>query len=122
MTYIHLQLSQKLTIFGYRFFFLACWKQDLDVPRFVFADARWFSRSEVRAAFSEEVYASGQRDAQEKIAKACFDKVEGGEVKIADLRGRTEPSALFVPGAYAIAHHLILTWLNKETEKLLSRV
>ncbi|GAQ80262.1 putative NUDIX hydrolase domain [Klebsormidium nitens] len=95
---------------------------EINVDEAELADARWFTRSEVRAAFSEEVYGSAQRDAQEKIAKACFDRVEGGEAKIADLRGRTEPSALFVPGAYAIAHHLILAWLNKETGKLLSRV
>ncbi|CAM6105193.1 unnamed protein product [Calypogeia fissa] len=81
-------------------------------------DAQWFSREQVKQALTYGAYREQQEDAILKIWQAGI----GGERKKSDGSQALGLSPVYVPGPYAIAHHLIATWANLNPEVVLSKV
>lgn len=82
-------------------------------------DAQWFSREQVKQALTYTAYKDQQQDAILKIWQAGSG---GGDRKRSDGAPAQELPPVFVPGPYAIAHHLIASWTNQSSELVLSKV
>ena len=78
-------------------------------------EAQWHRREDVRKILQNTRYKSDQEEATLKIQKAASG--DGGAQqlpKASSGSGSTGSSTVsFVPGPYAIAHHLISTWANQ---------
>ena len=84
------------------------------VKLFVCLDAQWYSREDVRKALTFAEYKKAQRTAAAKVAQMCKG-VEKGQSLSADFNVESgELATMFIPGPFAIAHHLISTWANQD--------
>ncbi|XP_045831880.1 nudix hydrolase 19, chloroplastic isoform X2 [Trifolium pratense] len=73
-------------------------------------DARWFSREDIREALTLADYKKGQKTAASKVEQMCKG-VEKSRSMAADFNVESgELAPIFVPGPFAIAHHLISSW------------
>ena len=73
-------------------------------------DAQWYSREELRKALTFDEYKQAQRTAAAKVEQMCKG-VEKNQSLAADFTvGSGELNPMFVPGPFAIAHHLISSW------------
>jgi NAD+ diphosphatase len=75
-----------------------------------YLDARWFSREDVREALTLAEYKKAQKTAASKVEQMCKG-VEKSRSMAADFNVESgELAPIFVPGPFAIAHHLISSW------------
>ena len=77
-------------------------------------DARWHSREDVRNALTFAEYEKAQRTAAAKVEQMCKG-VERQQSLSSDFNVESgELAPMFVPGPFAIAHHLISSWVYNE--------
>lgn len=91
---------------------------------FDWPDARWHPREQIRNILQHIPFKKDQLEAMSKIQKAAATttttiedrKIEKVHKPLSDVKqesSETSSSPLFVPGPYAIAHHLISSWANQ---------
>jgi NAD+ diphosphatase len=87
-----------------------------------FVEAKWHTREEVRNALTFNEYKTQQQSVATKIHQTCAgeERKRGSSVESRVDVGELPP--MFVPGPYAIAHHLISTWAAKGPELLLNKI
>ncbi|XP_010535873.1 PREDICTED: nudix hydrolase 19, chloroplastic-like [Tarenaya hassleriana] len=94
-------------------FFAFAKTTDINVDKDELEDAEWHSREDVRKALAFAEYRKAQRTAAEKIEQICKG-VERGQNLSTDFNVESgELAPMFIPGPFAIAHHLISTWIDK---------
>ncbi|KAF5176653.1 NADH pyrophosphatase-like, NUDIX hydrolase domain-like protein [Thalictrum thalictroides] len=82
-------------------------KEELD-------DAQWHSREDVRKALTFTEYEKAQKTAAAKVDQMCKG-VEKGLNFSSDFNVESgELAPMFIPGPFAIAHHLISSWVNQD--------
>lgn len=80
---------------------------------FASLDAQWHSREDIRKALAFAEYKKAQRTAAAKVEQMCRG-VEKGQNLAADFNVESgELASMFVPGPFAIAHHLISSWVDQ---------
>ncbi|KAL4304124.1 hypothetical protein GQ457_10G016540 [Hibiscus cannabinus] len=79
-------------------------------------DAQWHSREDVRKALAFAEYKKAQRTAAAKVDQICkgVKKRQRQSSSADDIAKSGEPAPMFVPGPFAIAHHLISAWANQD--------
>ncbi|KAG8069594.1 hypothetical protein GUJ93_ZPchr0006g45757 [Zizania palustris] len=91
-------------------FFAYAKSLEIHVDKQELEDAQWHSREDVKKALTFTEYEKAQRTNALKVNGIC-NNVEKGQNKSADLTVESEePAPMFVPGPFAIAHHLISSW------------
>ncbi|GLJ44084.1 hypothetical protein SUGI_0919390 [Cryptomeria japonica] len=81
-------------------------------------EAKWHSREDVQKALTFAEYDKSQRKSAFRVHQIC-DGAEKGQSLFEDLNVETrELAPMFVPGPFAIAHHLISSWANKGVDLL----
>ncbi|KAM0003886.1 putative NAD(+) diphosphatase [Helianthus debilis subsp. tardiflorus] len=86
---------------------------DINVDKKELEDAEWHSREDVKRALTMTEYGKAQKTAASKVDQICKG-VEKGQNLAADFgveSGELQP--MFVPGPFAIAHHLISSWAHQ---------
>ncbi|KAL1289508.1 nudix hydrolase 19, chloroplastic [Arachis ipaensis] len=82
---------------------------EIKVDREELEDAQWYSKEEVRKALTFDEYKQAQRSAAAKVEQMCKG-VGKNQSLAADFNVGTQLNPMFVPGPFAIAHHLISSW------------
>lgn len=78
------------------------------------SDAQWHSREDVKKALTFAEYEKAQKTAAAKVEQMCKG-VERLQSLSSDFNVESgELAPMFVPGPFAIAHHLISSWVNSE--------
>ncbi|ESQ42026.1 hypothetical protein EUTSA_v10013566mg [Eutrema salsugineum] len=86
---------------------------DITVDKDELEDAQWHSREGVKKALAFAEYRKAQRTAASKIEQICKG-VERSQSLSTDFNVESgELAPLFIPGPFAIAHHLISTWVDQ---------
>lgn len=98
---------------------LTCWIQYNNLTEVwyidlnLFLDAQWHNREDVRNALTFAEYDKAQRTAAVKVDQMCKG-VEKGQNFTTDFSVESgELAPMFIPGPFAIAHHLISSWVNQ---------
>ncbi|KAJ4908099.1 hypothetical protein Rs2_11757 [Raphanus sativus] len=86
---------------------------DINVDKEELEDAQWHSREDVKKALTFAEYRKAQRTAASKIEQICkgVEKSQGLSTDFNVESGELAP--MFIPGPFAIAHHLISTWVDQ---------
>lgn len=93
---------------------------DICVDKKELDDAQWHSREDVKKALTFAEYKKAQRTSAFRVHHIC-DGVEKGQGLASDFNVETgELAPMFVPGPFAIAHHLISSWANEGVAGLVS--
>lgn len=88
-------------------------KSCFDVEFSYTADAQWHKREDVKNALTFAEYEKAQRTSAVKVNQMCKG-VEKGQNFSSDFNVESgELAPLFVPGPFAIAHHLISAWVHQ---------
>ncbi|XP_047328010.1 nudix hydrolase 19, chloroplastic [Impatiens glandulifera] len=83
---------------------------EINVDKEELEDAQWHSREDVKKALTFAEYNKAQQTASEKVEQMCKGNEQGRSLT-ADFNVESgDPVPMFVPGPYAIAHHLISSW------------
>lgn len=91
-------------------FFAYAKSLEINVDKDELEDAQWHNREEVKKALTFTEYEKAQRTAAIKVEQICKG-VKQSQNLTSDFNTESEELApMFVPGPYAIAHHLISTW------------
>lgn len=91
---------------------------DINVDKGELEDAQWHSREDVRNALTFAEYEKAQRTAAAKVEQMCKG-VERQQSLSSDFNVESgELAPMFVPGPFAIAHHLISSWVYNEGSEL----
>ncbi|TVU12706.1 hypothetical protein EJB05_46361 [Eragrostis curvula] len=91
-------------------FFAYAKSLEIHVDKQELEDAQWHSREDIKRALTFAEYEKAQRTNAFKVNQICKGAEKGMSVS-SDLRAESSESApMFVPGPYAIAHHLISSW------------
>ncbi|KAJ4952896.1 hypothetical protein NE237_029728 [Protea cynaroides] len=86
---------------------------DIHVDTEELEDARWHSREDVKKALTFAEYEKAQRTLAAKVEQMCKG-VEKGQSLSSDYNVESgELAPMFVPGPFAIAHHLISSWAHQ---------
>ncbi|KAK9071930.1 hypothetical protein SSX86_008361 [Deinandra increscens subsp. villosa] len=86
---------------------------EITVDKKELEDAKWHSREEVKRALALTEYEKAQKTAASKVDQICKG-VEKGQNLAADFNVESgELVPMFVPGPFAIAHHLISSWAHQ---------
>ncbi|XP_013730881.2 nudix hydrolase 19, chloroplastic-like [Brassica napus] len=86
---------------------------DINVDKEELEDAQWHSREDVKKALAFAEYRKAQRTAASKIEQICKG-VEKSKSLTTDFNVESgELAPMFIPGPFAIAHHLISTWVDQ---------
>lgn len=76
-----------------------------------YLDAKWYSREDVRKALASAKYKKAQRTAAAKVEQMCKGVDNNNRSLATDFNVESgEDAPIYVPGPYAIAHHLISSW------------
>ncbi|KAK8913946.1 hypothetical protein KSP39_PZI024493 [Platanthera zijinensis] len=79
-------------------------------------DAQWHSRENVRRALSVVEYQKAQRTAAVKVSQMCTGVEKGQNFSSSDFNVESgELAPMFIPGPFAIAHHLISSWAHHQS-------
>jgi NAD+ diphosphatase len=81
------------------------------------ADAQWHSRDDIKRALTFAEYEKAQRTNAIKINQICKGAEKGPSISSDSRVERSEPGPMFVPGPFAIAHHLISSWAYEGAPK-----
>ncbi|KAK9697800.1 hypothetical protein RND81_08G062100 [Saponaria officinalis] len=91
-------------------FFAFAKSLEINVDKDELEDARWHSREEVKKAITVAEYEKAQRTTATKVDQICKG-VKPSQNLSSDYNTESgELAPMFIPGPYAIAHHLISTW------------
>ncbi|XP_019437506.1 PREDICTED: nudix hydrolase 19, chloroplastic-like [Lupinus angustifolius] len=83
---------------------------EINVDKEELEDAKWYSREDVRKALTFAEYKKAQKSSAAKVEQMCKG-VEKTHSLATDFNVESgELAPMFVPGPYAIAHHLITSW------------
>lgn len=94
-------------------FFAYAKSLEINVDKEELEDAQWHSREDIRKALAFAEYKKAQRTAAAKVEQMCRG-VEKGQNLAADFNVESgELASMFVPGPFAIAHHLISSWVDQ---------
>lgn len=94
-------------------FFAYAKSVEINVDKEELEDAQWHSREDVKKALTFAEYKKAQRTAAAKVEQMCKG-VEKGQNLSADFNVESgELATMFIPGPFAIAHHLISSWVNQ---------
>ncbi|KAK6124801.1 hypothetical protein DH2020_041452 [Rehmannia glutinosa] len=87
---------------------------EINVDKEELEDAKWHNRDDVKKALTFAEYKKAQKTAAAKVEQMCKG-VEKGQNLSSDFNVESgELAAMFVPGPFAIAHHLITSWANQQ--------
>ncbi|XP_027331426.1 nudix hydrolase 19, chloroplastic-like [Abrus precatorius] len=91
-------------------FFAYAKSLEINVDKEELEDAQWHSREDVRKALTFAEYKKAQKTAAAKVEQMCKG-VEKTHSLATDFNVESgELAPMFVPGPFAIAHHLIYSW------------
>ncbi|KAK9101949.1 hypothetical protein Sjap_019203 [Stephania japonica] len=76
-------------------------------------DAQWHSREDVKKSLTFAEYEKAQRTAATKIDQICKGVEQGQSLSLDFNVESGELAPMFIPGPFAIAHHLISSWVNQ---------
>eukprot|EP00257_Ricinus_communis_P007687 XP_002524460.2 nudix hydrolase 19, chloroplastic [Ricinus communis] len=97
-------------------FFAYAKSLEINVDKAELEDAKWHSREDVQKALAFAEYDKAQRTAAAKVDQMCKG-VEKGQNFSADFNVESgELAPMFFPGPFAIAHHLISSWVNQSSK------
>ncbi|XP_068648155.1 nudix hydrolase 19, chloroplastic-like [Aristolochia californica] len=97
-------------------FFAYAKSLEIHVDKVELEDAKWHSREDVKKALTFAEYEKAQRTAAVKVDQMCKG-VEKGQNFSSDFNVESgELAPMFIPGPFAIAHHLISSWVNDSAE------
>ncbi|CAL9101971.1 unnamed protein product [Musa textilis] len=86
---------------------------DIHVDKVELEDAQWHKREDVKKALTFAEYEKAQKTAALKVNQMCGG-VERDQNFFSDFNVESgELAPMFVPGPYAIAHHLISSWVHE---------
>lgn len=91
-------------------FFAYAKSLEITVDKDELEDAQWYSREDVKKALSFAEYEKAQRTAAVKVEQICKGVKQGQNLSSDFNTESGELAAMFVPGPFAIAHHLISAW------------
>ncbi|KAJ9548679.1 hypothetical protein OSB04_021222 [Centaurea solstitialis] len=98
-------------------FFAYATSLEINVDKRELEDAKWFSREEVKNALTFAEYEKAQKTSAYKVDQICKG-VEKGQNLASDFNVESgELAAMFVPGPFAIAHHLISSWAHDQVSE-----
>ncbi|GAV87137.1 NUDIX domain-containing protein/NUDIX-like domain-containing protein/zf-NADH-PPase domain-containing protein [Cephalotus follicularis] len=87
---------------------------EINVDKSELEDAQWHSREDVRKALTFAEYKKAQQTAAAKVDQICKGVEQGGQNLSADYNVESgELAPMFIPGPFAIAHHLISSWVTQ---------
>ncbi|KAM0933336.1 putative NAD(+) diphosphatase [Dioscorea sansibarensis] len=90
---------------------------DIHVDKRELEDAQWHSRDDVKKALTFAEYEKAQRTAAIKVNQMCKG-VERTKSFSSDFNVESgELAPMFIPGPFAIAHHLISSWVYQGNDK-----
>ncbi|XP_078169962.1 nudix hydrolase homolog 19 [Carex rostrata] len=97
-------------------FFAYAKSLDIHVDKKELEDAQWHSREEVKKAITFTEYEKAQKSTAVKVDQACKGVGQGPHgFSFNDYALESgEMAPMFIPGPFAIAHHLISTWVNQD--------
>ncbi|WVZ82668.1 hypothetical protein U9M48_029907 [Paspalum notatum var. saurae] len=99
-------------------FFAYAKSLEIRVDKQELEDAQWHSREDVKKALTLAEYKKTQRTNALKVNQICKG-AEKGQSPSDDLKVESgEPAPMFVPGPFAIAHHLISSWAFEGAPKV----
>ncbi|KAI7734994.1 hypothetical protein M8C21_027331 [Ambrosia artemisiifolia] len=94
-------------------FFAYATSLDINVDKSELEDAKWHSREDVKNALTFAEYEKAQKTSAYKVDQMCKG-VEKGQNVASDFNVESgELAPMFVPGPFAIAHHLISSWVHQ---------
>ncbi|KAL8149712.1 nudix hydrolase 19, chloroplastic-like [Apium graveolens] len=97
-------------------FFAYAKSLEINVDKEELEDAKWHNREDIKKALTFAEYEKAQKTAAMKVNQMCKG-VERSQSLSADFNLESgELAPMFVPGPYAIAHHLISSWANGAEE------
>ncbi|KAK9141663.1 hypothetical protein Syun_011063 [Stephania yunnanensis] len=96
-------------------FFAYAKSLEIRVDKEELEDAQWHSREDVKKALTFAEYEKAQRTAAAKIDQICKGVEQGQSLSLDFNVESGELAPMFIPGPFAIAHHLISSWVNKGT-------
>ncbi|XP_002977812.2 nudix hydrolase 19, chloroplastic [Selaginella moellendorffii] len=102
-------------------FFAVATTFDIQVDKKELEDARWHSREDVQKALSNADYTRAQKATGINVYKTCLGEEMPGR-NSSPMNMVAAGEGIFVPGPYAIAHHLISTWASQGSTALLSKI
>ncbi|GJX97784.1 NUDIX hydrolase [Tanacetum coccineum] len=86
---------------------------EINVDKSELEDAKWHTREEVKKALTFAEYEKAQKTSAYKVDQMCKG-VEKGQNLASDFNVESgELAPMFVPGPFAIAHHLISSWAHQ---------
>ncbi|KAL2929492.1 Nudix hydrolase 19 chloroplastic [Bienertia sinuspersici] len=94
-------------------FFAYAKSLEIDVDKDELEDARWHSREDVKKALTFAEYEKAQRTAAAKVEQICKGVSQGQNFSSDFNTESGELAPMFIPGPFAIAHHLISTWVHQ---------
>ncbi|KAM7512728.1 hypothetical protein LguiB_011603 [Lonicera macranthoides] len=94
-------------------FFAYAKSLEINVDKKELEDAQWHNREDVKKALTFAEYNKAQKTAAVKVEQMCKGVERGHNSLSADFNVESgELAPMFVPGPFAIAHHLISSWAN----------
>ncbi|KFK26252.1 hypothetical protein AALP_AA8G223000 [Arabis alpina] len=94
---------------------------EINVDKEELEDAQWHSREDVKKALTFAEYRKAQRTMASKIEQIC-NGVERSQSLSSDFNVESgELAPMFIPGPFAIAHHLISTWIDQGSSDVHSK-
>ncbi|GFS40944.1 nudix hydrolase homolog 19 [Actinidia rufa] len=95
-------------------FFAYAKSLEINVDKEELEDAQWHSREDVKKALSFAEYKKAQQTVAAKVDQMCKG-VEKAQNLAADFNVESgELATMFIPGPFAIAHHLISSWVFQD--------
>lgn len=99
-------------------FFAYAKSLDICVDKQELEDAQWHSREDVKKALTFAEYEKAQRSNALKVNQICKGAERGQNTSSGLGVESQEAAPMFVPGPYAIAHHLISSWAFEGAPKV----
>lgn len=88
---------------------------EINVDKEELEDAQWHTREDVQKAMRFAEYKKAQKTAAVRVEQMCKG-VEKGQNLASDFNVESgELATMFIPGPFAIAHHLISSWVFQDT-------
>ncbi|PSS20913.1 Nudix hydrolase [Actinidia chinensis var. chinensis] len=95
-------------------FFAYAKSLEINVDKEELEDAQWHSREDVKKALSFTEYKKAQQTVASKVDQMCKG-VEKAQNLATDFNVESgELATMFIPGPFAIAHHLISSWVFQD--------
>lgn len=76
-------------------------------------DAQWFSREDVKKALTFAEYEKAQTTTAVKVKQMSKGVEKSFNLSLDFNMESGELASMFIPGPYAVAHHLIASWVNE---------